>query len=586
MKDTDALVIIDRNKKLKPIQWVGLCLCVFLYVLCLVMIVRLTSKVNEFYINVLGISVSRNIINGIIAQIQVLLSVFMTLYLKKNGYVIAVLLNFIVAAGAIRASVFYNNMNTLPGTVIPIATIFIISTIYWYSIRLKSQIMKEFQNNIIIQENEEKLKQLAYYDSLTGLPNRKMMFDEIDRLVASYHTEKKGFIILYLDLDDFKKVNDTASHSAGDIILVKIVQRWKALIRECDILGRFGGDEFGLLITTDMDDNELMKYVERFRDALKESLLIARKEFFITASYGIVRFPKDGLNVTELMMNADIAMNKAKAAGKNEVRTFDYVMQDDILKRLELENGLLNCIKNNELRVVFQPLFECKTKKLRGFEALVRWNYPAMGLVSPASFIPIAEETGMINEIGRWIISSVLTRFIEFHKSYQSYVVVSINISVVQLAEPSFVPMLQEALEETGFNSSLLELEITESVMISFPEHIIDVLNQLRDLGIRIALDDFGTGYASLSYLQMLPINVLKIDKTFIDKIDRQDSESNIVGYIIYLAHQLGIEVVAEGVETEEQLDYLIEQNCDYVQGYLLSRPLEEDKVIKLLESR
>ncbi|HHT88531.1 MAG TPA: EAL domain-containing protein, partial [Clostridiales bacterium] len=222
----------------------------------------------------------------------------------------------------------------------------------------------------------------------------------------------------------------------------------------------------------------------------------------------------------------------------------------------------------------------------RGFEALIRWNYPAMGLVSPASFIPIAEETGMINEIGRWIISSVLTRFIEFHKSYQSYVVVSINISAVQLAEPSFVPMLQEALEETGFNSSLLELEITESVMISFPEHIIDVLNQLRDLGIRIALDDFGTGYASLSYLQMLPINVLKIDKTFIDKIDRQDSESNIVGYIIYLAHQLGIEVVAEGVETEEQLDYLIEQNCDYVQGYLLSRPLEEDKVIKLLESR
>lgn len=592
MRDADTFDFVGTNvinntirKKARPIQWIGLYLCIILYIICMVVIIRLSSLDNELYIYILGTFISRSIISGIVAQIQVILSVFMTLHPIKRGFVVAIMLNFFEATAAIRSAMFYGNMNSLPGTVIPIATIFIISIIFWYSKRLKKQINKVIQNNITIQENEEKLKHLAYYDTLTGLPNRKMMFDEIDKLAAAYNSEKKSFIILYLDLDDFKKVNDTASHSAGDIILVRIVQRWKGFIREGDILGRIGGDEFGLLITSDIEENELKEYVESFRSALKESLLIARKEFFITASYGIVRFPKDGTDVTELMMNVDIAMNKAKAAGKNEVRLFDYEMQEDIVERLQLESGLLNCVRNNELFVVFQPLYHCNTKELRGFEALARWNYPELGLVSPASFIPIAEETGLIIEIGRWIIYSVLRKFMVFQKNSQYHGILSINISVVQLVEPSFVTMIKEALEETGFDSSLLELEITESVMISFPEQVIEVLNKLRNLGIRISLDDFGTGYASLSYLQILPINVLKIDKSFTDKINGKDSEYNIVGNIILLAHQLGMEVVAEGVEHEEQLTYLIEQDCDYVQGYLLGRPLNEEQMFNLLNN-
>ena len=592
MRDADTFDFVGTNvinntirKKARPIQWIGLYLCIILYIICMVVIIRLSSLDNELYIYIFGTFISRSIISGIVAQIQVILSVFMTLHPIKRGFVVAIMLNFFEATAAIRSAMFYGNMNSLPGTVIPIATIFIISIIFWYSKRLKKQINKVIQNNITIQENEEKLKHLAYYDTLTGLPNRKMMFDEIDKLAAAYNSEKKSFIILYLDLDDFKKVNDTASHSAGDIILVRIVQRWKGFIREGDILGRIGGDEFGLLITSDIEENELKEYVESFRSALKESLLIARKEFFITASYGIVRFPKDGTDVTELMMNVDIAMNKAKAAGKNEVRLFDYEMQEDIVERLQLESGLLNCVRNNELFVVFQPLYHCNTKELRGFEALARWNYPELGLVSPASFIPIAEETGLIIEIGRWIIYSVLRKFMVFQKNSQYHGILSINISVVQLVEPSFVTMIKEALEETGFDSSLLELEITESVMISFPEQVIEVLNKLRNLGIRISLDDFGTGYASLSYLQILPINVLKIDKSFTDKINGKDSEYNIVGNIILLAHQLGMEVVAEGVEHEEQLTYLIEQDCDYVQGYLLGRPLNEEQMFNLLNN-
>lgn len=400
----------------------------------MVVVMKLTSVDNNLYIIIFGILINKSVLSGIISQIQVILSVFMTLYPMNRGFAVAVILNTIEATSALMSALLHDNMNALPGIVMPVATIFVISIIFWYSKSLKKQMGKVIQNNAIIQENEKMLYQLAYYDSLTGLPNRKMMFDEIDRLADSYMADNKSFKFLYLDLDDFNKVNDIVSHSVGDMVLAKIVQRWRSVVRQEDILGRLGGDEFGLVITSDMEEDELKK-------------------------------------------------------------------------------------------------------------------------------------------------------FMTYQRSYQYQGVVAINISVVQLVEPNFVPMIKEALCETGFDSSLLELEITESVMISCPEKAIKTLNQLRELGIRISLDDFGTGYASLSYLQILPIDLLKIDKSFIDKICEQDYTNNIVGNIISLAHQLGIEVLAEGVELEEQRRYLTEQNCDFVQGYLLSRPLDEEKLIDLIKT-
>lgn len=591
MKDTDTFdfansnMVNMRNKTIKPIQWIGLYLCILIYIVCMVMIIWLSSDSDSLYLYLNGITIYKSIISGMIAQLQVLVSVFLVLHPMKRGFLVAVLLNLCEAAGAFRSAFFKGNMNALPGIVIPICSIFIITIISWYSKRLNKQIHHVIQNNTIIQENEILLKQLAYYDTLTGLPNRKMMIDEIDKLSAVYKKEKRQFTFVYLDLDDFKKINDTAGHSAGDVILTRVSQRWKNLIHEEDILGRLGGDEFGLLICRKMEEPELKEYVGLFQSSLKESFLFERKEFFISASFGIVKYPEDGSDSTELLKNADIAMNKAKAAGKNEIRLFSYEMQGEILKRLQLENGLLMSIRNNELYMVFQPMYHCGTKKLRGFEALLRWNYPGMGLISPAQFIPIAEETGLIIDIGRWIIRTVLKKFIEYQKNFHISTLVSINISVVQLIEPSFVSMIKEILEETGFDSRYLEFEITESVMISYPEHTIEVIKQLRELGIRISLDDFGTGYASLSHLQLLPINVLKIDKSFIDKINGQTSMNQIVGNIISLAHQLGMEVVAEGVELEEQLTYLAEQNCDYIQGFLLSKPLEETQLVKKLKN-
>jgi len=390
---------------------------------------------------------------------------------------------------------------------------------------------------------------------------------------------------VYLDLDNFKKINDSMGHNVGDEILKQVTLLWKSCCHQEDLLGRVGGDEFVILIRRSMLGDELIHYLECFRNVLSQPIFIQRKEFYIRASFGITKYPEDGTNAEELFRKADIALYRAKNSGKNEFRFYTKELQEELLKRVRLESGLMTSIRNNELYMVFQPQYFSSSTSLRGYEALVRWKHTELGLISPGEFIPIAEETGLIIEIGEWILETVLRKFTEFRIRYAMTPVVSVNISVIQIIEPSFVAMVKRVLEKTGFDSCNLELEITESVFIAYPEHVIDVIHQLKNLGIRIALDDFGTGYASLNYLQMLPINVLKIDKTFIDKITASNSLNQIVGSIITLSHQLGIEVVAEGVEREEQLKYLTEHNCDYIQGFLLSEPIEEKYIFEAIRA-
>ncbi len=467
--------------------------------------------------------------------------------------------------------------------IFPISSIIVILLVFFYTINIKKHLKDIYNYTNISVENENILFRLVYYDALTGLPNRKMIHDEVIRLINESDSDK--FYLVYFDMDDFKKINETAGYSVGDEILVHISNRWNSLKRNKDILGHLGGDEFSLLIKEDMNRDELMEYVEEFRLVLDDPLNLYGREYFVTASFGIAEYPCDGKDGIELIRSAYIAMHTAKSSGKNFVQFFTYEMQLEILKKLQIENGLLCSMKNNELYMVYQPVYHTDSRTLRGFEALARWTFPGMGTISPAQFIPIAEETGIIVDMGRWIIKETLTKFIEFQRQYQTRTIVSINISVVQMIEPSFVTMIKEVLEETGFDGRYLELEITESVLISYPEHIVDIITQLRALGIRIALDDFGTGYASLNYLHMLPINILKIDKSFIDKIDKEDTMNQIIIYVINLAHQLDIEVVAEGVEYEEQLRFLCLNGCDYIQGFLLSKPLEAKHVPKQLLS-
>lgn len=481
----------------------------------------------------------------------------------------------------ILLGLFYHHVNKW-FIIFPISSIVNILLVFWYTMSIRNQLKNIYEYTKTCEKNEETLNQLVYYDSLTGLPNRKMILNEVENILKEGYINK--FYLIYFDMDDFRKINETAGYNIGDEVLRYVSDKWSGIKNDKDILGHMGGDEFSLLIKRDIDRQSLLKYIEEFRTILDNPIVINGKEYFISASFGVSEYPDDGLDAIELLKGSFIAMNTAKKLGKNFIQFYTYDMQLNILKRLQIENGLLHSIRNNELYMVYQPIYHCNTMALYGFEALARWEFPGIGHISPAQFIPIAEETGLLVDIGKWIISTVLTKFMEIQRKYRVRTIVSINISIVQMIEPSFVQMIKDTLEETGFDSRYLELEITESVLISYPEHIIEIIGQLKAMGIRIALDDFGTGYASLNYLHMLPINILKIDKSFIDKINKEESMNQILTYIINLAHQLGAEVVAEGVEHEEQLRFLKEIGCDYIQGFLLSKPLKEDHVPKQLQ--
>ena len=572
-------ILLPENKHIG--YGIALILCIVAYLSLMMLIIRLSSDRENIWIYLNdNIKMYKSAVSGIICQILILISVLIVLNPIKRSTLIAVLLNVIMTFGALSAIMLDQNLDALAGIAAPFVTVFVVLIISRYGNNLKREIRKVMKYNQMMKENDERLHMLAYYDNLTGLPNRRNIIDYMENLVAQEGTENQSFFYVLIDLDDFKKINDIAGHSVGDEILKKIAERWERITKQEDVLGRIGGDEFSLLIPRRLSMDELETYLTLFRSVLSKEITVEHKGYNITASYGVTRYPEDGINPVELFKNADIALYKGKNDGKNCIWHFNKELQNEIIHKIKLEQGLQSSIRNNELYMVFQPLFHCGSRTLRGFEALARWRYPEIGHVSPAQFIPIAEETGLIIDMGKWIITSVLQRFMEYQSAFNIRTIVSINISVVQMVDPNFVPMIKEIIQETGYDSRYLELEITESVLISYPEKIITVINQLKEMGIRISLDDFGTGYASLSNLQQLPINILKIDKTFIDTITNQQDRNQIVGNIISLAHQLGIEVVAEGVEKEEQLEYLKQHNCDFIQGYLLSRPIEEEQIV------
>jgi diguanylate cyclase (GGDEF)-like protein len=553
--------------------------------------------------------VNLNAAGGVLAQVQVLVSIWIVLIPKKRHYWIAVGLNIAQCLMVLYAILFRGAAESIPGLLVAVSTIISITIIHNYGQRLNNHIEKvtkqneeltslyardqekgerlRHQNeqliryNRLLEKKEKVLHHIAYHDGLTELPNRKMMIDRMDQLTKPA-TGKESFAFVFIDLDNFKIVNDTMGHSFGDKVLKIIANRWKKIVHKDDMFARFGGDEFALLIQRSLSEEELLKYVESFQKVLCDAISVKHKSLYINFSCGITLYPKDAANTTELLKNADMALYTVKNNKKNGIQFYTSQMQELILKRVKMEQCLKSSLKNGEIYVVFQPLYHCVTKKLRGFEVLARWTSRELGTVSPVQFIPIAEETGFIVEMGRWILRTVLSKMVSLQKFCLFKPVVSINISVIQMMEPSFVPMVKKVLEETGFEGQYLEMEITESVFISYPEKFITVIQQLNSLGIKVALDDFGTGYASLNYLQTLPINTLKIDKTFIDRI-QQDGKKIIVGNIIDLAHELNFEVVAEGVETQVQLDYLADRQCNYFQGYLFSKPLDEEKMRQLL---
>lgn len=431
------------------------------------------------------------------------------------------------------------------------------------------------QKNNQLKINEERLYRLAHFDELTYLPNRKSILDKLNYLIKVSKGMNLSFYIVFIDIDSFKKINDSMGHHIGDLFISDAAKRLKASIHKSDFIGRIGGDEFALIIQRRLSDKEVFKYIDKIRKHFLQPFIIEGNEITSSASFGIASFPYDGVGQVELMKNADTAMYKAKELGKNNVQFFEKSMKEELLEKLNLENELKSALYNNEFFLVFQPIYNLRTGTIRGFETLLRWNSKVLGMVAPDKFIPVAEELGIIIPLGEWIIRTACKTFKKLQDKYKlEETVLAINLSVKQLESPNIVESIKYILKETNFDPNLLEIEITESTFMNSIHKTKSTLEKLQDMRISISLDDFGTGYSSLSYLRQLPIDILKIDRTFINDILKSDRNVEIIGSIIDLSHNLDIAVIAEGIEEEIQLRHLRKLKCDYVQGYLMSKPL------------
>jgi len=433
--------------------------------------------------------------------------------------------------------------------------------------------------------SEEKIKFMAYYDSLTKLPNRTSFINNLNEQLELVKSKNVEGAVFFIDLDNFKNINDTMGHDYGDKLLIYLAKKIEKWIPEEDIICRLGGDEF-ILLHPNANESEVKFYAKNFLKLFNKACKIDGKQIYITVSIGIALYPKDGIDSNTILKNADAAMYKAKELGKNRFVLFDQDMYLKLERKTRIERILRTAIENNELSINYQPQYNAKNNEIFGFESLLRLNSKKLGFISPLEFIPIAEECGYITQLGQWVIEESCKQSVKWLGEGYKFKSISVNISSVDLQQANFLENIKKIINKTSINPRILELEITETVLMESLDSSISILKKLMDMGIRIALDDFGTGYSSLSYLRKIPINTLKIDKSFIDNITSNQKEESIINNIIQMAHSLELKVVAEGVETKEQLSVLKERDCDYIQGYYFSKPLPADEIEKLLSKK
>lgn len=450
---------------------------------------------------------------------------------------------------------------------------------------LNNYIAEQERISRVLEETKEHFRHAAFHDSLTGLPNRAMFTELLKaEIESSSRRDAHMFAVLFLDLDRFKNINDSLGHTHGDLLLVAFAERLERTLRPIDTLARFGGDEFAILITGMTDATDAVRVAQRIQDELSEPFVLDKSSAFATASIGIALSSSGYDRADDILRDADIAMYRAKENGKARYEVFDHGMHARAVSRLQLESDLRQAIENKEFCVYYQPIVSLQTGCLAGFEALVRWNHPRRGLVSPADFIPVAEETGLIVPIGEWVLNEACAQVRQWQVDSPSHraLSLSVNLSARQVAQPDLLNRIKEALETSKLNPHCLKLEITESVVMENAEAAVLMFKQLRSLGVQLSIDDFGTGYSSLSYLHRFPLNYLKIDRSFVTRLTT-DNDNAIVRTISTLARNLGMEVIAEGIETEEQYQQLKLLGCEYGQGYLFSRPVKNDDVPHLL---
>lgn len=428
-----------------------------------------------------------------------------------------------------------------------------------------------------------KMAYMATHDPLTGLPNRSLLDDRLNQAIGSANRKKNLFAVLFVDLDGFKKINDGLGHALGDRVLKEISIRLSTEIRENDSVARWGGDEFIVVLTDLISEEVISRITEKIRASLQIPVYLDEHKLFVTPSIGVSIYPKDGLTSELLITRADSAMFKAKERGCNSFCFFSNELNQKAKQRLVLEKEMHHALEEGEFEIYYQPQVDLKTHRIIGTEALLRWNHNSKGFILPDIFIPIAEEIGLINPIGEWVLDSVCKQLIIWQKDGFLHIKTAVNLSPRQFLQPDFSETIHQIIVKHGLNPKLLDLEITESLMIKDVDRICHILEKIKALGVTIAVDDFGTGYSSLSFLKRFPIDQLKIDKSFISQLTSNSHDANIAKALISLAHNMDMHVVAEGIETLEQLNFLNERDCDIGQGFYFSHPLSAKDMTRLL---
>ncbi|MEM7252168.1 MAG: EAL domain-containing protein [Pseudomonadota bacterium] len=432
---------------------------------------------------------------------------------------------------------------------------------------------------------ERHVNYLAYHDPLTGLPNRTMLNDRLERAISRARRQHSKMAILFLDLDGFKLVNDSLGHDIGDLLLRAVADRLASSLRDTDTVARLGGDEFTIILGDVEHEDQIGHAARRVLNQLSRPMDINGREIFVGASIGVAVFPADGRDVRTLLRSADMAMYRAKESGRNNYQFYTSDMADRALTRMSLESSIRRALEREEFVVYYQPLIDTKSGELCAFEALVRWEHAELGVVSPGEFIPLAEEAGLIGRLGQQVLRAVCKQIRAWSDAGLDVVKVAINLSGRQLNDPELVSNVKATLAESNVDPSGIVLELTENTVMQNAEASIEMLDELKSLGIALAIDDFGTGYSSLSYLKRLPIDHLKIDRSFVANVPNDADESAIVQAIVALAHSLRLGVVAEGVEVESQISFLQELGCDTLQGYFFGRPAPAADAEKFLRN-
>jgi diguanylate cyclase (GGDEF)-like protein len=433
---------------------------------------------------------------------------------------------------------------------------------------------------------EAQVHYLAHHDALTELPNRFALRQHMERALAMARRESRGVALLFIDLDRFKTINDSLGHHIGDQMLREVATRLRAAVRETDLVARLGGDEFVVVLEGIYRAEDVSTLARKILAQVGMPYRIEEHDLHTSPSIGVSVYPSDGEDIDTLMRSADTAMYHAKTSGRNNVQFFAPHMNDAARARLGIENALRTALRDGQFELHYQPQFHLTSRRFVGLEALIRWRHPERGLVPPGEFIALAEEVGLISEIGDWVLDAACRQARAWEDAGFDFGQVSVNIAAQHFARPDMIEDVRRALRQSGLAAERLGIEVTESGLMGPGDKSLDALNELYALGVRLSIDDFGTGYSSLAYLKRLPVQYLKIDRSFVKDIETDRSDAIIAHSVIALAHALGLEVVAEGVETQGQARFLEERGCDRVQGYLYARPLQVGEVERLMPRR